>query len=156
MSDNGTLYVGRSLLRREDRRLLTGQGQFIADLVLPTRRRLSRPRHARGRGRPLKIPYDDFGSAYLIGSVGLAVILFEGYQVIKDAFAAEGVPLGNAHITVNHFCHITDSEEQGLRFAENARYQGRLASTCDSGRRSWRVRCWSTSRSPTNLRSNRS
>src|SRR6266446_6324702 len=28
-------YIGRSLLRREDRRLLTGQGQFIADLVLP-------------------------------------------------------------------------------------------------------------------------
>src|SRR6266446_4200054 len=28
-------YVGRSLLRREDRRLLTGEGQFIADLVLP-------------------------------------------------------------------------------------------------------------------------
>ena len=35
MSDNGPLYVGRSLLRREDRRLLTGQGQFIADLLLP-------------------------------------------------------------------------------------------------------------------------
>src|SRR5580693_235292 len=35
MSDNGALYVGRSLLRREDRRLLRGQGQFIADLVLP-------------------------------------------------------------------------------------------------------------------------
>jgi carbon-monoxide dehydrogenase large subunit len=28
-------FVGRSLLRREDHRLLTGQGQFIADLVLP-------------------------------------------------------------------------------------------------------------------------
>ena len=28
-------YVGRSLLRREDRRLLTGRGQFIADLDLP-------------------------------------------------------------------------------------------------------------------------
>jgi CO/xanthine dehydrogenase Mo-binding subunit len=28
-------YVGRSLLRREDQRLLTGQGQFIADLALP-------------------------------------------------------------------------------------------------------------------------
>ena len=28
-------YIGRSLPRREDRRLLTGQGQFIADLVLP-------------------------------------------------------------------------------------------------------------------------
>src|SRR5207302_10719508 len=35
MSDVGQPYVGRSLLRREDRRLLTGQGQFIADLVLP-------------------------------------------------------------------------------------------------------------------------
>ncbi|HME21709.1 MAG TPA: xanthine dehydrogenase family protein molybdopterin-binding subunit [Acetobacteraceae bacterium] len=35
MSDIDPPYVGRSLLRREDRRLLTGQGQFIADLVLP-------------------------------------------------------------------------------------------------------------------------
>jgi aerobic carbon-monoxide dehydrogenase large subunit len=35
MNDVGPPYVGRSLLRREDRRLLTGQGQFIADLVLP-------------------------------------------------------------------------------------------------------------------------
>jgi carbon-monoxide dehydrogenase large subunit len=34
MDDTGP-YVGRSLLRREDRRLLTGQGQFVADLVLP-------------------------------------------------------------------------------------------------------------------------
>ncbi|HKN09895.1 MAG TPA: xanthine dehydrogenase family protein molybdopterin-binding subunit, partial [Pseudomonadota bacterium] len=28
-------FVGRSLLRREDRRLLTGRGHFIADLELP-------------------------------------------------------------------------------------------------------------------------
>src|SRR5947199_4224093 len=35
MSDIGEPYIGRSLRRREDRRLLTGQGQFIADLVLP-------------------------------------------------------------------------------------------------------------------------
>jgi carbon-monoxide dehydrogenase large subunit len=28
-------YVGRSLTRREDQRLLTGQGQFVADLALP-------------------------------------------------------------------------------------------------------------------------
>ncbi len=36
MTDNtGTPYIGRSLMRREDRRLLTGQGQFVADLVLP-------------------------------------------------------------------------------------------------------------------------
>ena len=31
-SDN---YVGRSIPRREDRRLLTGRGQFVADLKLP-------------------------------------------------------------------------------------------------------------------------
>jgi CO/xanthine dehydrogenase Mo-binding subunit len=35
MSERGTPQVGRSLLRREDRRLLTGAGQFIADLELP-------------------------------------------------------------------------------------------------------------------------
>src|SRR5438874_5258395 len=35
MSDIPPPYIGRSLRRREDRRLLTGQGQFIADLVLP-------------------------------------------------------------------------------------------------------------------------
>src|SRR5215467_7249221 len=34
VNDTGP-YVGRSLLRREDQRLLTGQGQFVADLVLP-------------------------------------------------------------------------------------------------------------------------
>jgi len=63
------------------------------------------------------------------GRVGGAAMLAEQYQVIKDAFAAEGVPLANAHITVNRFCHITDSKEDGLRFAENARYQSRLASS---------------------------
>jgi len=35
MPDDGSPFIGRSLLRREDRRLLTGQGQFVADIVLP-------------------------------------------------------------------------------------------------------------------------
>ena len=35
MSEPRMTQIGRSLLRREDRRLLTGQGQFIADLELP-------------------------------------------------------------------------------------------------------------------------
>src|SRR6516165_2208657 len=35
MDDTSLPFIGRSLLRREDHRLLTGQGQFIADLVLP-------------------------------------------------------------------------------------------------------------------------
>jgi len=63
------------------------------------------------------------------GRVRGAALLAEQYQVIRDAFAAEGLPLVNAHITVNRFCHITDSKEEGLRFAENARYQSRLASS---------------------------
>src|SRR5579863_6223468 len=35
MADTGGPFFGRSLLPGEERRLLTGQGQFIADLVLP-------------------------------------------------------------------------------------------------------------------------
>jgi carbon-monoxide dehydrogenase large subunit len=35
MPETAASYIGRSLLRREDRRLLTGRGQFVADLVLP-------------------------------------------------------------------------------------------------------------------------
>jgi carbon-monoxide dehydrogenase large subunit len=35
MNANSSPHVGRSLLRREDRRLLIGQGQFIADLEMP-------------------------------------------------------------------------------------------------------------------------
>ncbi|MGD0430797.1 MAG: xanthine dehydrogenase family protein molybdopterin-binding subunit [Acetobacteraceae bacterium] len=35
MDDAGSPYVGRSMSRREDHRLLIGQGQYVADLVLP-------------------------------------------------------------------------------------------------------------------------
>src|SRR5262249_61149282 len=34
-----------------------------------------------------------------------------------------------AHMTVNRFAHITNSREEGMRYAENARYQTRLASS---------------------------
>jgi alkanesulfonate monooxygenase SsuD/methylene tetrahydromethanopterin reductase-like flavin-dependent oxidoreductase (luciferase family) len=63
------------------------------------------------------------------GRVGGAALLAEQYADIAAAFAAENVPLANAHVTVNRFCHITGSKEEGLRFAENARYQSRLASS---------------------------
>ena len=43
--------------------------------------------------------------------------------------SAENVPVSQAHMTVNRFAHITDSREEGMRFAENARYQSRLASS---------------------------
>jgi len=63
------------------------------------------------------------------GRVGGAALLAEQYEIIEAAYRAEGVPLANAQITVNRFCHITDSKDEGLRFAENARYQSRLASS---------------------------
>jgi alkanesulfonate monooxygenase SsuD/methylene tetrahydromethanopterin reductase-like flavin-dependent oxidoreductase (luciferase family) len=63
------------------------------------------------------------------GRIGGAPLLAEQYADIIAAFAAEGVPVERAHVTVNRFAHITDSKEAGLRFAENARYQTRLASS---------------------------
>jgi alkanesulfonate monooxygenase SsuD/methylene tetrahydromethanopterin reductase-like flavin-dependent oxidoreductase (luciferase family) len=63
------------------------------------------------------------------GRVGGPELLAEQYDTIKTAYAKENVPLANAHITVNRFCHITDSKDEALRFAENARYQTRLASS---------------------------
>ena len=63
------------------------------------------------------------------GRVGGAALLAEQYKDIVAAFEAEGKPLSRAHITVNRFACITGSKEEGLRFAENARYQSRLASS---------------------------
>ena len=63
------------------------------------------------------------------GRVGGVALLAEQYADIVAAFAAEQAPVSRAHITLNRFAHITDSREEGMRFAENARYQTRLASS---------------------------
>jgi alkanesulfonate monooxygenase SsuD/methylene tetrahydromethanopterin reductase-like flavin-dependent oxidoreductase (luciferase family) len=63
------------------------------------------------------------------GRVGGVQLLADQYADIVASYEAENVPLSRAHITVNRFCCITDSKEEGLRFAENARYQSRLASS---------------------------
>jgi len=55
------------------------------------------------------------------GRLGGTKLLAEQYADIVAAFAAEKVPLSRAH--------ITNSREEGMRFAENARYQSRLASS---------------------------
>jgi carbon-monoxide dehydrogenase large subunit len=50
-------FVGRSMPRREDHRLLTGRGQFVADLVLPGMLHavFVRSQHAHGRIRSIDI-----------------------------------------------------------------------------------------------------
>jgi alkanesulfonate monooxygenase SsuD/methylene tetrahydromethanopterin reductase-like flavin-dependent oxidoreductase (luciferase family) len=63
------------------------------------------------------------------GRVGGAPLLAEQYADLVAAFAAESVPVSRAHMTVNRFACITGSREEGMRFAENARYQSRLASS---------------------------
>ena len=63
------------------------------------------------------------------GRTGGVSLLEEQYADIVRAYAAEKVPLERAHITLNRFAHITASREEGMRFAENARYQSRLASS---------------------------
>ena len=63
------------------------------------------------------------------GRVGGAEFLAEQYADIVASFAAEKKPLSAAHLTLNRFAHITDNRDEGMRFAENARYQTRLASS---------------------------
>ncbi len=46
----------------------------------------------------------------------------------ETAYRAEGKPLESIELSLLRFCCITDSREEALRYAENARYQTRLAS----------------------------
>jgi alkanesulfonate monooxygenase SsuD/methylene tetrahydromethanopterin reductase-like flavin-dependent oxidoreductase (luciferase family) len=63
------------------------------------------------------------------GRLGGIQLLADQYTDFVTAFTAENVPVEKAHMTVNRFAHITNSREEGMRFAENARYQARLAAS---------------------------
>lgn len=63
------------------------------------------------------------------GRLGGVPLLADQYADFVTAFEGEKVPLEKAHMTVNRFAHITNSREEGMRFAENARYQARLAAS---------------------------
>ncbi len=52
----------------------------------------------------------------------------EQRRIVEDAYRAEGRPVAAAHFAMQRFCCITDDRDAGLRFAEDARYQARLAS----------------------------
>src|SRR5438132_1521246 len=79
MTERGTPYVGRSLVRREDRRLLTGQGQFVADLELPRMLNAvfirSPVAHARIRSVDLSRAAAAPGVAIVLGGADLARML---------------------------------------------------------------------------------
>jgi alkanesulfonate monooxygenase SsuD/methylene tetrahydromethanopterin reductase-like flavin-dependent oxidoreductase (luciferase family) len=63
------------------------------------------------------------------GRLGGVELLAEQYADFAAAFGAENVPLEKGHMTVNRFACITNSRDEGMRFAENARYQSRLAAS---------------------------
>ena len=80
MSDNRQApFVGRSLPRREDRRLLTGRGQFIADLDLPHMLHAvfirSPVAHARIASADLSRAANFPGVAFVLGGAELARLL---------------------------------------------------------------------------------
>ena len=52
------------------------------------------------------------------GRVGGVRLLAEQYRDVVAAYAAEKVPVSQAHLTLNRFAHITGSREEGMRFAE--------------------------------------
>jgi alkanesulfonate monooxygenase SsuD/methylene tetrahydromethanopterin reductase-like flavin-dependent oxidoreductase (luciferase family) len=63
------------------------------------------------------------------GRSGGVKMLADQYADFAAAYAAEKVPVERAHMTVSRFACITNSREEGMKFAENARYQTRLASS---------------------------
>ena len=69
-------FIGRSMLRREDRRLLLGQGQYIGDLVLPHMLHAAFVRspmaHARIRSVDLARAAAARGVAYVLSGIQLA------------------------------------------------------------------------------------
>jgi aerobic carbon-monoxide dehydrogenase large subunit len=74
-----TPFVGRSILRREDRRLLTGRGQFIADLELPSMLHAAFVRspvaHARIKAVDLSHALAAPGVVYALSGIELARLL---------------------------------------------------------------------------------
>ena len=75
----GNGYVGRSVPRREDRRLLMGRGQFVADLKLPDMLHAvfvrSQVAHARIRSVDLSRAAAAPGVAYVLSGAELAQLL---------------------------------------------------------------------------------
>jgi len=76
---SGAPFVGRPLKRREDQRLLTGQGLYIADLTLPGMLHAvfvrSPAAHARIRSVDLRVAKGAPGVVYVLSGIELAKIL---------------------------------------------------------------------------------
>jgi alkanesulfonate monooxygenase SsuD/methylene tetrahydromethanopterin reductase-like flavin-dependent oxidoreductase (luciferase family) len=61
------------------------------------------------------------------GRTSSSAELAEQRQIVEAAYRAEGRNPATARFAMQRFCCITDDAEEAMRFAENARYQSRLA-----------------------------
>ncbi|HZT52433.1 MAG TPA: xanthine dehydrogenase family protein molybdopterin-binding subunit [Stellaceae bacterium] len=111
-------FVGRPMLRREDRRLLLGEGQYVADLVLPRMLHAAFVRsplaHARIRSVDLSRAAAAPGVAYVLSGMQLAQLL----PPVPDHQVA--LP-GKWRTTVKH--HILNPQ-QALLAADKVRHVG--------------------------------
>jgi len=111
-------YVGRSLLRREDQRLLTGQGQFVADLVLP---RMLHAVFVRSQVAHARIRAVDVAPAAAMPGVVLAVA---GAELLKLAPPVPGAQLSlpaKWRTQVQHKVHLP---QQSLLALDKVRHVG--------------------------------
>ena len=117
MNDTGP-YVGRSLLRREDQRLLTGQGQFVADLVLP---RMLHAVFVRSQVAHARIRAVDVSRAAAMPGVVLALA---GAELLKLAPPVPGAQLSlptKWRTQVQHKVHLP---QQSLLALDKVRHVG--------------------------------
>src|SRR6202008_2016102 len=118
MSDIAAPYVGRSLLRREDPRLLTGQGQFVADLVLP---RMLHAVFVRSQVAHARIRSVDVSKAAAMPGVVLALA---GAELLKLAQPVPGAQLSlpaKWRTQVEHKVHLP---QQTLLALDKVRHVG--------------------------------
>jgi len=62
------------------------------------------------------------------GRTGSTAAMAEVRRSVEDAYRAEGRSFAAARFAMQRFCCITENRDEAMRFAENARYQARLAS----------------------------
>src|SRR5215471_2583220 len=117
MNETGP-YVGRSLLRREDPRLLTGQGQFVADLMLP---RMLHAVFVRSQVAHARIRSVDVARAAAMPGVVLALA---GAELLKLAPPVPGAQLSlptKWRTQVQHKVHLP---QQSLLALDKVRHVG--------------------------------
>src|SRR6202011_5201391 len=117
MNDTGP-YVGRSLLRREDQRLLTGQGQFVADLVLP---RMLHAVFVRSQVAHARIRSVDVSRAAAMPGVVLALA---GAELLKLAPSVPGAQLSLPAKWRSQVQHKVHLPQQPLLALDKVRHVG--------------------------------